>query len=47
MREDMIRAYKIMNVTEKAEQEPLSFLSHNTRDNEAFKEIKRWQIQTW
>lgn len=36
----MIRAYKIMNVTEKAEQKLLSFLSHNVCDNEPFKETK-------
>lgn len=42
----MIKAHKIMIVKEKAEQKPLPFLSHNTCDNEAFKEIKRWQIQT-
>jgi len=46
MRGDIIRTYKIMNVTEKAEQKPLPFLSHNIHDNESFKEIKRWQIQT-
>lgn len=33
-----------MNVRE-SRAETSTFLSHNTHDNEAFKEIKRWQIQ--